>query len=302
MIYLKTFETYIDLSNNNDIYTINLTKTLLHILNNTIVGKCFKSSYIMEITRIIKHSEIYMSYELDGSAYVCIQFECKVLIYHKGEVIVDCLIKKIESNNQIHAESKYANIQIKNAELAPIKENDISPVIVNMVKYIPGKHLIAVMASPFIPIQTDVIMYKIINTDGNNDKWIEEQEMNISKLEANLASQSADVFKFFKSLLTVESKNTNKINLKDIKSLKSGVLYRDISCKYLSKCLYVQSVDQPTVVQSLDNIYKILLVDYEKELKIIQTLCQTYSTMQKINNNSKIWNTYNIYKRSLFDK
>ena len=74
MFIKKILETYIDISNPNDIFTSDVNGMLLRKLNDKFVGRCYMSCLIVDIIRIVKRSCIYMKKTLHGDCHVNMVF------------------------------------------------------------------------------------------------------------------------------------------------------------------------------------------------------------------------------------
>ena len=112
MLIKKNIETYVDITDPNDIYAPDLDAMLMTKLTNKFVGICCNSCYIVNINRIVKRSNVYMIQTLDGYAQTCVTFEVDAIIYINGEIINGCKIVRKEPNGRIHAKSDIAGIQM----------------------------------------------------------------------------------------------------------------------------------------------------------------------------------------------
>ena len=322
MILTKVFETKIDLVYSNDTYTQNLDKTLIKVLKNMFEGKCFESSYILNVNRIIKSSEIYMSDNLDGSASCCCSFECEVFVYIKGEIITGCHIQRIESGGQTYAESKYCSLQFKqDPALAIYKENYIVPAIVDKIRYYPNQDKISIGALPFTPIFTPLIIYKIttpLSESDEEDRCISMIYKNISIYEAKIKAFSnveKNSYEFFKNLLypfkKVQSLNKTPkykdFDIKDfdiLKTLREGFVCRPVELeKFLPKVYYSKKnvenhdVDAQITSNTMFEIIMLMLQDYLQYLILLCEMVQFYPDYKIIERYAKVWQIYNMLKR-----
>ena len=181
MIIKKLIETYIDIDDPSDVLCADINKMLIDKLTNKFVGVCYKSGLIMKINRIIRRSYIYLQTTLDGYGQTSVKFEVDVLIYKNNEVINGCKIIKKEPNGIIHANSKYAGIQMSiQQNMSIFKEGDVVPIIVKRVRYNINHTSISVSAIPFIPIEYNIVYYKLIDT--MNKKRVETIERLIKQI------------------------------------------------------------------------------------------------------------------------
>lgn len=148
----KIYEVRLDIETKH-MFSPDIDATIIYLLNNKYNNKCFKSFYILSVTKIIKRGSITCKNKvLDGTMYVDVMFEAEGIIYEKNEIIHKCKIIQIGNNNIIHAKSEYASIQIRNITNIDIfKENDEIPVIVNLVRYKMFLSEVTISAIPFIP-------------------------------------------------------------------------------------------------------------------------------------------------------
>jgi hypothetical protein len=228
----KILETYLDITDPNDIFSNDRDKMLLNKLSDKFIGICYNSCLIIKVNKIIRRSYIYMKDTLDGDAQTNIMFEVTAIQYIKDEIINGCKIIKKEPNGIIHAKSEYAGIQLNiPASMSIFKEGDIIPVIVKMVRYNVNQSAISVLAMPFIPNITPIIYYKII--EKNDDILTKQETENIKSLFDQIKTEETKlnkldtndkkIYKFFVDLLsnkTPSMKSGKKLNIFDILNIK----------------------------------------------------------------------------------
>jgi len=106
----KIYEVRLDIETKH-MFSPDIDATIIYLLNNKYNNKCFKSFYILSVTKIIKRGSITCKNKvLDGTMYVDVMFEAEGIIYEKNEIIHKCKIIQIGNNNIIHAKSEYASI------------------------------------------------------------------------------------------------------------------------------------------------------------------------------------------------
>ena len=176
---------------------------------------------------------------LNGDAQISVMFEVDAIVYMMHEIINGCEIIKKESNGIIHAKSNHAGIQLSMQQnMSIFKEGDVLPVIVKKVRYNINQTDISILAMPFIPIEYDVIYYKITGTLSDTEivninnlvKQIKDEEGKIAKLNTN----DKKIYKFFVELLNnqkkiPEPKKAQKIhisNLLNAKNISNGTLFK----------------------------------------------------------------------------
>lgn len=165
MYITKTLEATIDLLDPFEIYSSNLENVVKKKIIEKYVGKCFKSILILEIINIINTSEVIIyDNQLDGTAYIDVQFEVGGIILVEGEILHGCKVSEIFSN-AITAEHKYASIKLKkeSSNIYKILEpGKMIPIVVSRVLYTPNKNTISMSGTPYFPNTTgEKIFYNI---------------------------------------------------------------------------------------------------------------------------------------------
>jgi hypothetical protein len=318
MFIKKVLETYIDITNPNDIFSADVEKMLISKLNDKFVGKCYMSCLITKVNSIIKRSFIYMKDTLLGDGSINIMFEVDAIEYIKNEIITGCKIIKKESNGIIHAISEYAGIQINiPSSLSIFKEGDYIPVIVKMVRYNINQSTISILATPFVPNSDPIIYYKIIDHLSTPElnviksllNQINDEELFLKNINAN----SKKIYNFFDDLL---SKKTQKINYKkllpgnitnvkisDILNIKSGIVFNN-KLEY-SNLYIINSADTNiTNTEILENVveesmfiaFTSLLTNHLVNLQSMRGFIKHYPTIESIKKSKDIWSLYTVMK------
>lgn len=257
MIIKKILETYLDISDPKDLFSINRDDMIIEKLTKKFVGICYMSCFVVKINKIIRRSYIYMKDTLDGDAHTNIMFEVDAIVYQRNEIINGCKIIKKETNGIIHGKSEYAGIQLSiQPNMLIFKEGDIVPVIVKRVRYNINQTAASVLAVPFIPMNIDPIYY---NIDGSLTKQqtdelkslllqIKSEEEKINKFNAN----DKKIYTFFNDLMSplkISStqdktfKNVKKVNIHDILDVKMGVIYKP-TLKYNDPTIFYAPIDK----------------------------------------------------------
>jgi hypothetical protein len=239
MLIKKILQTFVDIVDPNDIYSSKRDEMLLDKLRAKFVGKCYNSCCVMTVNKIIRRSYLHMKDTLNGDAQLSVMFEVDAIVYMMHEIINGCEIIKKEPNGIIHAKSNHAGIQLNiHQNMSIFKEGDVLPVIVKKVRYNINQTDISILAMPFIPMDYDVIYYKItglpseteLTSINNLIKQIKDEEGKISKLNTN----DKKIYKFFVDLLNnqkkiPEPKKAKKINISDLntaKNISNGTLFK----------------------------------------------------------------------------
>lgn len=299
MIVTKVIEYRIDIQDINSIFTADHDKLILKILNNIFLNKCYKSIYITAINRIIRRSKILCKNKvLDGTMYVDVMFEVTGIIYESGEIIHGCKVIQISNNDTIHADSKIAAVQIKTS-VNIFKVGDIISVIVHAVGYKLFSKKIAVLATPLVPTEKPLTIYKV-----NKDEYI------IPKIENKLKpyTKNKTVYNFFRDLLYPYKKykdyskiytckkntldNLDKIQNEDL--IIRPDLYLDDDGYYV---LDEMPDNIPVVEIQYSDLCKYLIHSYEKSSQILIDFIENYNTPDRIKEVSHLWSMYQQLKK-----
>lgn len=241
----KVLDTSIDLTNPSDIYQHDKNALLIKKLNARYQNKCFKSILILNVDKIIRSSPIMLNdNQLNGSAYIDVQFEVEGIILIKDEVLNNCTVTEIH-NNAIIAKHEYASILLKsniNDKISKIlSPKQKIPIIVERVKYIPEQSTISMIGVPFIPSSTPTryfnIIERVLPDESDKINTILQEIDKEEKEHKNLSITKQ--YKFFqellypfkvnqKYLLSPFAKQNNftevKLDLSKILSIEKGII------------------------------------------------------------------------------
>ena len=319
MFIKKILETYMDITDPNEILSTDRNKMLMEKLTSKFVGVCYNSCYILKINRIIRRSYIYMKDTLDGDAHTNVMFEVDAIEYIKDEIINGCKIIKKEPNGIIHAKSEYSGIQLNiQSNMSIFKEGDIIPVIVRMVRYNVNQSAISVLAVPFMPIVNPIQYYKIndVLTKQETDiiksllDQINDTETQIAKLDTD----AKKIYKFFSELLSNKEpatsgenlsapvKSVKKINISDIMNIKSGIVFKPEGVFDDSQIYYTEEKDNSnmsndSIEDSSYIIFSVLLIKYLCNLQTLQNFIKTYPKFTDIQQYKNTWKLYSSLKK-----
>lgn len=312
MIIEKTLEERICFSDSNDIYSKDINETVIKHLSK-LNGKCYQSCLIIAITKILRISQIYMSDQLDGSAYLNVRFLVDALVYQEKEILPCCKVRQIEANGQIYADSEYAKIQIlpneKTKYLSSIfKIGDNIPVSVYRVSYGISKDKISVLATPFSPNFDTTIIYKVGEKLSQDQKdTLNRLNEKISKTEkavSLLSKPEEKAYEFFKKILYPykEIVQNKTINILDLDNFSDQYVSRPSNLeKHYKTCCIYKSIEkiQPSVVSenSVFEISCIFLSDYLQHITTLMEFVKNYPDVKTIAKYAEIWKLYNLLKR-----
>ena len=169
MKVIKHFETSIDITDIEKLYQP-LSIILMEELKAKYEGRCFKSSYVIEIKEITHYSSCEISTDHQQCiGLVDVMFSALVEIYTPGNIIPLCHLEIKRSNGEFIAKSNDAKIQLvpnENDKILPaFKVGDKFPIQVKDVTYGPHqKEMSIVGCLPEIKPEK-LVIYKINPAD-----------------------------------------------------------------------------------------------------------------------------------------
>lgn len=139
MKLVKTFETSIDIVDIEKLYQP-IGQIIMEELKNKYEGKCYKSSYIIEIRELVHLSEVEISTDhSDCIGLIDVTFNALVEVYMPDNIIPVCKLEIRRPNGEFIGSSDDAGIQIIQSEnekiLPAFKVGDRFPVQVKSVTY-----------------------------------------------------------------------------------------------------------------------------------------------------------------------
>ena len=164
----KQYETIVNLTPVEN-YSSNSELVIMSKLRKVFEGKCYKSSLIYKITRIVRRGWIKPAQNIaDGSSDVNVIFEAESIVYNEGDIITDCVVKNVERSGELIGQSEHAAIHIRGSvTLRGIQTGQTIPIRVVSVRYSVGKDNITINGTPyFYPMmfflyKTDVTPSKV---------------------------------------------------------------------------------------------------------------------------------------------
>ena len=149
MKVIKHFETSIDITDIEKLYQP-LSTILMEELKLKYEGRCFKSSYIVEIKKITHYSSCEISTDHQQCiGLVDVMFSALVEIYTPGNIIPVCQLEIKRNNGEFLATSESAVVHIvpnDNDKILPaFKVGDKFPIQVRDVTYLPHQKTMTVV-------------------------------------------------------------------------------------------------------------------------------------------------------------
>lgn len=332
----KIFDIILNINNINDIFTRDINQKLLSLIEKKYQNKCYLSSYILKINKIINRSLLeFNQNDLNCSFNISIQFEAECLVFNKNEVILNMKIQEIVNNNLIlkntipfiknESDTNTGNSNDNNSneiiisliknnpDLSIFKKDDIIPIIVGKVKYSLGSDKITINAYPFIPIISNIIYYQITPLNDQQFELLQETILPYIKYEEqiknDLLKTKNNNWNYFKNLIypyanvktTDKSSTHTMINLMEV--VNNSKKYNDKIITFddrydVSNCELCIYDDHNSYIKinAYMTFYE-LCKKYYLYLKLINDLSINYNSEKLIKSNSKIFDIYTKYKK-----
>ena len=315
----KIFDITLNIDNINDIFTKDINQKLLSLIKKKYQYKCYLSSYVLKINKIINRSLLeFNQNDLNCSFNISIQFEAECLVFNKNEVILNMKIQEIVNNNLILKNTTTSEINeiiialIKNnQDLSIFSKDDIIPIIVGKVKYSLGSDKITINAYPFIPIISNIIYYQVTGLNKQQLELLQETILPYIEYEEqiknDLLKTKNNTWDYFKNLVYPYTNTNNTkskptmINLMEVinnsdkynnKIIAFDEKYDISNCEL---CIY-DDHNSYVKINSYMSFYE-LCKKYYLYLKLINDLSINYNSEKEIKSNTKIFDIYNKYKK-----
>jgi len=329
----KQYESIINL-NSVELYLPDLDVVVLDKLRQIFEGKCYKSSLIFKILKIIRRSMVRPAQNLtDGSGNVNVVFEAESIVYNENDIITDCVVKNVERSGELICKIDHAAIHIRgNVILRGIQIGQTIPIRVMGVRYSKGKDNITINATPyfhpmsFFLYKTDIALTKstdeTVSIISDLIKNAEAEEVKFNDVDSKIKEFFIKIFYPFKSVVKSESKFKEMNMITDAKRFIGGaekentmfVMRHPITDKSLPTIFHIdESIfkgDLPKLTLLDTKLYDIkivkesyaqILINYLEEyigyLKMIQELTTTFNTEEKRQAHKNIWEIYNRIKK-----
>lgn len=282
----KVIETTLDVVG-DDMYAFDLDQMCIGLLIKKYVGRNYKSCLIIEVTRILRRSNVRMLETLDGKASVDVQFEVKAIVYIENEVVHGCKVVS-KYPDRIHLKSEHAVIIITNASfyMGACEVGDIIPTVMERVRYSPGESLITMKALPFLPHHNKVI-YKLTDSNPTNFRDEEAEEIDSQKL----TPAEKKVTDFFASL--TEPKKRPLIPIEKM----SGYVIIDPCRRGVYSVKQADIKDEDVVVEkSMEGVGEMAIRQYGMHVRMLDGFRKTYKSMADVKALSAVWKMYSSAK------
>lgn len=304
MIITKVIETGLDIKNCIDACA-DLEASVLRILENRFVNRCFRGCFITKINHIVRLGECRITQDGQPNfGSVSVAFEVSAIVFSTGEVIHGCKVVKQMKTGMIICSTQIADIIIApTPAFASIKTGQIIPVRVGMARYnigsqkvcINGYHYLPSAAAPVYAVNGEMAL-----GDLHNDV-LERIKSEESKSEPLRGGKAWTVFTQLIYPYKSEQKLRGAVEF-DLLKPPAGVKYASRDPKVDSlKAVGVSYSDPPDdVVSGLtpDQVLLLLLEDYYSAMRGMREMVETYSTEALISEHVNLWA---IYKKNKAD-
>lgn len=247
----------------------NIRDVVRSYLEKQFINTNFSGSYILEIDSInrISHS-IVSNQRLDGSCYVSVDFNAKILTFVPKDIYTGEVIKM--KDNMCIIKGKNVVSLMKDNPNKQIQQSDKIIFKVCEVKHSPQQGYISIISDPFVPTTSafDNIIYKTTNNKDIESKFVMEKYEELTLL----ISELGDIKKVSELLYpysNVEYEKKNTIDLKSLVNNPTNCLLQ-INSKIPSGLLEVYKFStKETKVKCIENNIITIEESYNKIILII---------------------------------
>lgn len=324
MLIKKTIQTKLNITSANLLYSGDMDAVIMDNIRQRFEGYCYSSCLILEILKIIDHSNFVFSRQRqDASAECSVRFLVRGVIIKPLDILHNCTVRKINKDGHIICQNKHSAIYIKaDKALQTIRQGQTIVALAGCITYTIAKPSISINALPFIPMFKDTIVYSMTIDNANG---IVQKVYSAMMGEINTNSKlDQEVYMFFVKLLypyrTMDLLNNMKkgsvTDISKIMTMSEGsrilisrpdCLPMDTPQVYLHNSIETDDVlkyegiqkteDGMTTTENYENIMGYIIHTYMEHLISLRHLCTTYPTMDAINDNSNLWDIYIKYRR-----
>lgn len=334
MLIKKQYEFIVNL-NSLELYAADLNIVILDKLRKTFEGRCYKSSLISKILRIIRRSFVRPAQNhTDGSGSVNVVFEAEAVIYNEHDIITNCVVKNVERSGELICKIDHAAIHIRgNVILRGIQIGQTIPIRVVAVRYSKGKDNITINATPYFHAMSFMLYRTDINAKNTQEsfeiisdliKAAEDEKAAFDKLDEKIRDFFTDVFYPFtdkpkrekvaklesvdmltdakRFIKSDSSKEAPMLVMRHPRTEKSEPEIYHIDESIFKDATKISLLDMKQYEIKVEKeSYAQILINYIEEyinyLKMIQELVATFDTEDKRQQHKNIWAIYNRLKK-----
>jgi hypothetical protein len=298
MLIKRRIETRIDIVNCIMFYSD--PKSLLYVINEKFVGKCFNNCYIVKIIEIIRQSKCMLNGKV---GQIDVMFDVSGIVLSPGDIITNChVINRTVSENADYIIARSDNCAVLAQgvkQLESVKTGQILPLMVIDTKYILFDDKISVTAKPIA--HNAVSTYYKVNKDSPiNMNMIEELQNMINEITS--AKYDEKSWTFFDNLMYAY-KNDQVIEASPIMDIINNMENHDVvgipAAIRCTKGLVSTKLQPDATVLTLSSntaIAVALLETYYKSLYVVAELTATYTNTDLLISHKNIWLLLNHIK------
>ena len=324
MIITKTIQTKVHIDDPILMYSGDIDAVVMDNIKQRFEGYCYMSCLILEVLEILRRSNFVFSKQRnDGSASCNVCIKVSGIVIKKHELLHDCVVKKIDKDGHIICKNKHSAVYIRASKaLQTIKQGQTIVAMAGLASYKLFKPAISINALPFIPIadkSADVIYEVVVsNNTGIVEKMLDKMNNEIKENE----SLPKDVYKFFMDLLypykTKKKFDDVKTSTKPLIQIeKSAVgtklnisqpdwlpmdtpvvlVYSKVESDDVLGSDELKSTKDGIIVrEEYETIMGYMVHKYIEHMITLRKLCNSYNTMEKVNDNNNIWDIYKNHR------
>jgi hypothetical protein len=291
---------------------------LKNMLSRKYANKCYMSSLILSIIRIIRRGDCLVNQNAVNKqnanpvfGYMYVEFEVECMVYNAGEIITGCVVHNTDDYLNIYCETSYANIYLKNSKYnSTIQTGQIISVVVENTVYDVLQEKFSVSGVIFVPT-TYSFAYEISATSNPTDTLFSL----LDDLDLNNVDMTTVAWKSFTELVSPYKKTTTfpEIKGKQIDFFEyirnyqptnqPKFILRTSTTGNTSTTIYLinNEADLPeesTIIRGLsfDSMMIAIIGNYQNYINLIAGMCENYSNEEEIKRHSNLWRLYNSCK------
>jgi len=290
---------------------------ILNMIKSLYEKKCFNSSYINEVTRIIQYTDAIIDQERSNVfAKITVKFEVDAIVYVNGEVINGCEFIKKDKEDILICSTSNSSIWVNKGDYTNLlKIGQKISIRVNNVKYTNCSEKMAINANLF-NYDFDIRTFYINKIDAESKQYIlymyEKLDNELDK-KKEILSKDTKLYNLFEKILTPYKNlipKPNNINTIDIK-LPDDILdgktplnkYIYLNPKYINTDfkIYITDTLDPTLthMDKIDSLtgYLSILEKYIEQLRNIREFVEIYNNNKLIEEHKSLFQIYASMKK-----
>ena len=310
MIIQTVVETSVDIA--NVIRVFKSDDSILRIVENKFVGKCFHECFIKKVISVERRSRCVINQEgAPNHGRLTVTFRIRAVVYIPGEIIADCRVIT-KKGGSIICRNKYADIYLLDTpDTAAIQAGNIIPVRANMARYSIGESRISVNASLNMPTARYDVYEIVLPISVTSSRMLAAQVRKIAIAESKakvVASESEKAWTVFKNIMyayKTPQKRDNVMNIVDLLNNATtdkyaGTYYigRDPGLDLTTPVVIMSKQAQDGRVPLVTSDAALIAVanHYIGYLRALRTMVRVYNTPEMLDGHANLWRILNAKK------